>query len=125
MIDNIDIDDEKKLNEFKASLEDRFGPAPEAVDELIKSVKLRWRGVKVGFEKITLKSEKLKGYLQVEDNDAYFQSETFGLVLQYVKEQASKCKMREYKNKLIISIDPVENVSEAIEHLDSMLMVEA
>lgn len=124
-LDNIKMDDEQKLSEFQKSLEDRFGPSPDAVEELVKSVKLRWRGVKLGFEKITLKSTKLKGYLQVEDNDAYFQSETFGLILQYVKEHASKCKMREYKNKLIISIDPVENVSEAIEHLDSMLMVEA
>ncbi len=124
-LDNIKMDDEKKLMEFQKSLEDRFGPSPDAVEELVKSVKLRWRGVKLGFEKITLKSNKLKGYLQVEDNDAYFQSETFGMILQYVKEHASKCKMREYKNKLIISIDPVENVSEAIEHLDSMLMVEA
>ncbi len=122
-LDNIEIDEVEKLMEFQKSLEDRFGPAPEPVEELIKSVQLRWKGVKLGFEKVTMKSNKLKGYLQVEDNDAYFQSETFGLILQYVKEQASKCKMREYKNKLIISIDPVENVTDAISHLDHMLMV--
>lgn len=121
-LDNIEEKD--KLDEFRRSLEDRFGPAPEPVQELIESVQLRWRGVNLGFEKITLKGDKLKCYLQVTDNDEYFQSETFGLVLQYVKEHASICKMREYKSKLIISIEGVSRVSTAIEHLDRMLMVE-
>ena len=59
-LDNIAIDGEQKLVDFQKSLEDRFGPSPEAVLELIQSVKLRWRGVKLGFEKISLKGGKIK-----------------------------------------------------------------
>jgi len=38
------IADEPGLQKFNDSLKDRFGPVPEAVEQLINSVRLRWMG---------------------------------------------------------------------------------
>jgi len=104
----------EELAEFRDSLKDRFGSLPEAVEDLIESVKLRWEGIRLGFERIAMKSGKLKCYVQVDGNDEYFQSEIFGQVLAFVKGQKSGVGMREYKQKLIITIENIQGIEEAL-----------
>ncbi|MBW8051900.1 MAG: transcription-repair coupling factor [Cytophagales bacterium] len=52
----------ESLHKFKNSLIDRFGPIPGEVKELIETVKLRWKAKELGFEKLILKNETMKGY---------------------------------------------------------------
>ncbi len=59
------INDEEQLKKFAGEVKDRFGALPASVEELINSVRLRWLGEILGFEKLSLKNEKLRAHLSV------------------------------------------------------------
>ncbi len=121
-LDSLKSEDE--LLAFKEEIKDRFGPYPEAVEDLIESVKLRWEGIRLGFERIFLKNNKLKCYIQVEGNDDYFQSGVFGDILTFVKSQNAGINMREYKQKLILTIEGIETIPGALQILGPIAKVD-
>ena len=110
-LDNIKEDNE--LNSFKVSLRDRFGVLPDPVEQLISSVRLRWMGEKLGFEKISLKGGRMRGYF-VTTNDAYFNSEIFGTILAFIQKN-KKCKLKDSAGKAMLMVEEIESVSEAID----------
>ena len=114
------IKDEAALHGYSESLKDRFGPIPESVEQLINSVRLRWMGEALGFERISLKNEKLKAHF-ISGKEAYFKSDVFGKVLTFVQSHARQCRMKETSGKLILTIENILYVSAAIEILDKML----
>lgn len=114
------IQDETALQQYTESLKDRFGPVPETVEQLINSVRLRWMGEVLGFEKISLKNEKLKA-LFLSGNEAYFKSDAFGKVLTFVQSHARQCRMKETSGKLILTIENILSVSAGIDILDKIL----
>jgi transcription-repair coupling factor (superfamily II helicase) len=111
--------DEHQLLQYTGELRDRFGEPPPSVQELINSVRLRWLGERSGFEKISLKSSKLRGYF-ISNNDAYFNSDVFGKILQYVQSNSRTSKMRDQSGKAMLIIEPVESVDQAIHILKTM-----
>lgn len=110
------IKDEEALSKFRDSLKDRFGALPVPVEQLINSVRLRWIGESLGFEKISLKNEKLRGYFVV-GNDAYFKSEVFGKVLSFVQGHSKRCRLKETGSKLLLTVENILSVEGAIEIL--------
>ncbi len=110
------IKDEKNLLDFRESLRDRFGSLPDSVEQLINTVRLRWMGEKLGFEKISLKNEKLRGYF-VTGNNEYFKSEVFGRVLSFVQTHPKRCRMKDMASKLILTIESIGSVEAATEIL--------
>ena len=118
-LDNISHED--KLEEFRKSLIDRFGPLPDSVVELIKSVKLRWKAIKLGMEKVVLKNETLRCYISDQKDPAYFQSDVFGGLLQFAQANGKICSMREAKNKLIFSVKGVDSIEKGISTLEQMM----
>ena len=115
------IKNEEELAEFKAMMEDRFGPIPDSVTELIATVRLRWKAEQLGFEKLTIKSKLMKGYFAHANDPAYVNSDIFGKIIQYIQEHPKRCRMRETKSRQIMSIDAVENTNQAISILDEIL----
>ncbi len=115
------LKNENELSIFQQSVTDRFGPLPESVKELMETVRLRWMAEKLGFEKLTLKSETLKAYFMSSDNEAYFKSETFGNILQYVQMQPKRCRLKEVKDKLILTVNEVLTIHEAKDLLESII----
>jgi len=117
---NLDnIKDEQGLKRFSDSLRDRFGPIPESVGQLIHTVQLRWLGEELGFEKLSLKSDKLKGYF-LSGKEEYFKSEIFGKILEFVQAHPRKCRMRDHAGKLILTIEDIHSVDMALEILQPL-----
>lgn len=112
------LKDEKEFIQFKDQLADRFGPLPPSVEQLINSVKLRWVGEELGFEKITLKNEKLKA--QFVSKDEYFKSELFGKILAFVQTHSRSCRMKDVKGKLILTIENILTIDDAIGVFDQV-----
>jgi transcription-repair coupling factor (superfamily II helicase) len=110
------IKNEEALGKFRNSLQDRFGEIPSSADQLINSVRLRWVGEKLGFEKISLKNEKFKGQF-ISGKDEYFKSEAFGKVLAFVQANSRRCKMKDTGGKLILTIDKIGSVDDALKTL--------
>lgn len=113
------VKDEERLIGFKESLRDRFGSIPESVEQLINSVRLRWIGESLGFEKISLKNEKLRGYF-LSGNDEYFKSEIFGKILAFVQTNSKRCRMKDSMGKLILTIENIPTVDSAITLLEPL-----
>ncbi len=115
------IKNEEKLIEFINMVTDRFGIIPDAVKDLIETVRLRWLAEKLGFEKVVLKNQAMKCYFMPSDNEAYFQSPVFGKILAFVQQHPKTSKMKEYKTRLILTFHEVQSVDNAKELFSQML----
>jgi len=74
----------------------------------------------VGSEMCIRDSESMKCYFMPSDKEAYFQSDVFGKVLAFVQQRPRQCKMKEYKTRLILRIDEIRTVDEAIALISQM-----
>lgn len=115
------VKNEDELSQFAEAMQDRFGPIPEPVRDLFDTVRLRWKAEKLGFEKVVIKNNILKGYFVPSENEAYYKSSVFGNILAFVQKNGRFCKMKEHKGKLILSIMHVEKVKSANALLQEML----
>ncbi len=113
------IKDMEALKNYEISLVDRFGQLPDEVKDLIETVKLRWIAEDIGFEKLTLKNDTLKGYF-ISDNDKYFNSETFGKVIKFVQENHKKSRLTEVNKKAILIFNEINSIQQAISILSSI-----
>lgn len=114
------VRDENQLLKLMQELRDRFGELPVSVEELVSTVRLRWIGETIGFEKISLKGHRLRGYF-TSGNDNYFNSEVFGKILRYVQQHPKLCRLREQSGKQFMVIEPIESVGRAIALLMEIL----
>jgi transcription-repair coupling factor (superfamily II helicase) len=113
------IKNEEQLQSFSTEIRDRFGPIPTSVEELINSVRLRWLGERLGFEKLVLKGDRLRGFF-VSGKESYFTSPVFGGILKYVQHHPRRFRMRDQGGKAILIIEQVLSVDSAIAVLDQM-----
>jgi transcription-repair coupling factor (superfamily II helicase) len=89
---------EEQLLDFRKRLIDRFGVLPEPANELLEVVRLRWICCRLGIEKILLKGERMTMYF-VQHKEAYWQSEAFGNIIQYVTTRPERCTLHEERDK--------------------------
>lgn len=107
------VKDEKELAEFTNRLIDRFGALPSQTEDLLQLVRLRWIAVNLGFERLTLKMNRMTGYFIQSDESPYYQTDVFGRILTYLQEHAVRCKIRETGGRRSIQFLDVNNVTEA------------
>ncbi len=115
-----DIADETGLLKFEEKVRDRFGPLPEAAQQLLHTMRLRWLAAGIGFERLFLKQGSLVCHFVADPQSSYYQSEAFTHVLHYVQTNPRACTMRQKGEKLTLTFDHVKNVKEAGERLRPM-----
>ncbi len=108
-----DLKSEDELIDFIKMIKDRFGPIPTGVNNLIETVRLRWKAIAIGFEKVSIKGGKMRCYVSDKKPDEYFQSNRFGNVLSFIKGSPKRSNMKEVKNKLLISVGEVTSIEAA------------
>lgn len=116
-----DIETSEELIEFENQLKDRFGPLPEPTKELLVVVRLRWKAVKLGFERVVLKNQKLIGYFIFDQDSPYFQSEIFSNILSFVQKNPDSLTVKEINNKLTLTIENINSINEAVNFLQTIL----
>lgn len=119
-----EIKTEEDLQKFESEIIDRFGELPTSVEDLLDSVRLKWIATKIGVEKLIMKQGKLIGYFIQDQQSAFYQSDNFTRVLQYVQRNATKCKMKEKQTRnglrLLISFDTITSTSQALKVLSEI-----
>ncbi len=112
---------EAELGAILTSIEDRFGPLPAEVTLLADVVRLRWLGCQVGFQRLTLKRDTLKGYLPAgAAHQEFFQGEGFGQILNYVQTHPRTAALKDRKEQLIVSVQEVPSLHRAMTVLREM-----
>lgn len=108
------IERELDLQAFRSRLIDRFGAIPPVTAELLRIPRLRRLARRLGIEKVSLKQEIMYIYFVDETNRAYYQSDVFGKLLNYLQKNARRCKIRERNGKRSFAISNVSTVEEAV-----------
>ncbi len=104
---------EEDLEVYERNLRDRFGPLPTEALELINVVRLRWKAMHLGFEKLTLKNGKMLCYFVSQKNSEYFSSPIFKGALKYAQDHPRLCHLKEQNNKLMLTVEDVKSISKA------------
>ena len=110
------LENEDELDKFGQMLQDRFGPAPQAVQDLMETVRLRWQAEELGIEKLVLKASQMKCYLLPSSKESFYNSPIFGNIMKFAQLHPKSCKIKEHKNRLILSVDQVLSIQKA-QHL--------
>ncbi|MBN3581478.1 transcription-repair coupling factor [Algoriphagus aestuarii] len=107
------IKNEEELAKFSKMLLDRFGPLPTSVEDLMETVRLRWMAERLGIEKLILKGNQMKCYLLPSSRNDFYSSEIFGKIMKFVQHHAKRSKIKEHKNRLILTVTEIPSISKA------------
>ncbi|MCX6267765.1 MAG: transcription-repair coupling factor [Bacteroidetes bacterium] len=113
------LETEENLMKFMERMIDRFGPIPKQTVSLLHTIRLRWLARTIGFEKLVLRNQRLTAYFINNPESAYFQSEQFTAILEFMKLNPAFCKMTEEKNRLFMTFRDVPGINEALARLES------
>jgi transcription-repair coupling factor (superfamily II helicase) len=115
---------ESALLEFAQNLNDRFGDIPVQVDDLLDSVRLKWAAKLLGLERIILKNKRLLGYFIADQQSAFYQSQSFTKVLQYVQKKPKDCVIKQKETRqglrLMITFIKIDSVQKALKTLKNI-----
>ena len=120
-LDNLSRPDD--VEAYRRRLVDRFGPIPEAGEELIRVVALRRLGRQLGMERIVLKVGKMRCFFPSQPDAAqvYFQGDTFGRILEYYSRNARRSHLDEKNGRRSIVFDAVATVRDAVAILQQIM----
>jgi len=105
---------DQELQAYRARLKDRFGPLPHVAEELLQVVPLRRLGKKLGCEQIMLKQGRMFLFFVSNARSPFYQSATFGRLLDFVAANPQRCNFREQNGKRSLVIANVPSVEVAV-----------
>ncbi len=108
--------DEKEVDRIGRQIEDRFGPLPDEVKNLLNVVKIRNLGTVLGFERIIIKNGMQIMFFVSNPMSAYYKSKTFEQVLGRVNENPGQYKFNQEGGRL-------RTVSRGVDTLDKALRI--
>ena len=108
--------DEKEIDRFGRQMEDRFGPLPDEVKNLLNVVKIRNLGTRLGFEKIIVKNGMQIMFFVNNPLSPYYKSKVFETVLGRVNENSQLFKFNQDGGRL-------RTVSRGVDTLDKALQI--
>ncbi|SEG20292.1 transcription-repair coupling factor [Parabacteroides chinchillae] len=114
------MEEERDILAFTERLKDRFGKIPSEGKELIRIVRLRRMGKKLGIEKIMLKNGRMSIFLISNSESPYYQSEAFDRLLSFIQRHPRECTLRDQNGKRSIVIKNVPTVEMACSYLQEI-----
>lgn len=114
------INDDKELEAYRRRLIDRFGPVPHEGEELMQVVSLRRLGRRLGCEKVFLRQRLLNLQFVSNPDSAYYKSQAFDRVLNYIASNPRRCDLKEVNGRRMMRVLQVQTVKEAVEVLRAM-----
>ena len=108
---------ESELERFKREAEDRFGPVPPQLEELMDVVRLRREAQKLGIERVVLKNNIMLCYFVSNQMSPFYTSSIFEKVLGNVQKYGSRFQVKESNGKLYFRADRVETVKQAVQRI--------
>jgi len=114
------IADINTLDKFRHKLHDLFGPIPPETEELLQTILLRQKAIKLYFEKISLRNNCFTGYFSGHSEDAFFQSDIFDAILLFMQKHYPHVQIKEQNGKLLLRITNVNSVTDVMNWLSKI-----
>ncbi|MCR5827222.1 MAG: transcription-repair coupling factor [Bacteroidales bacterium] len=92
--------DDREIDRVAQQVQDRFGPLPKEVQNLLDVVKIRNLGSTMGFEKIIVKNGMQIMFFVSNPLSPFYQSKQFGNILNRVNEQPAQYKFSQDGGRL-------------------------
>lgn len=121
-LDGMELD--KDVLEFKTRLEDRFGKIPYEALELLRIVPLRRLAKRLGVEKIFLKAGNMTLFFVSNPESPYYQSDSFGKIIDYMGKNPRICNLREKNGKRSMVIKNIPSVETAVSILQQIAVIQ-
>lgn len=117
------VENLEQLHDYKRNLTDRFGSVPLEVDDLLKSVALKWICRDLGFDKITLKKNIMLCYFIKNPHSPYYQSGKFQKILIHIQQNPKLAQLKEKPQRnglpiLMLRFNHVRSIEKALELLN-------
>ena len=106
--------DDREIDRLATQVQDRFGPLPKEVQNLLDVVKLRNLGSTMGFEKIIVKNGMQIMFFVSNPLSPFYQSKQFGQILNRVNEQPAQYKFSQDGGRLRTVSRGVESLRTAL-----------
>lgn len=108
------LSDESQLERFRRETEDRFGPIPPQVEELMNVVRLRRAARTAGLERVVLKGGTMLGYFISNRMSPFYTGSAFAKVLANIQNNGRRFMVKESNGKLYVKTEGVESVKRAV-----------
>ena len=118
MLDNMTTEEE--LVKFEAELTDRFGRMPEAALRLLDVVRLRWKAVELGFERVKVKNGLMLLWFPSDTSSAYYKSPLYMALLRHAAEHSAKFVIKQNNNKVYLTVRDVKDMAGAVRTLSEL-----
>ncbi len=120
-----ELKEEKELQQYEKDLIDRFGSLPESVIDLLNSVRIKWIAITMGLERVVMKKGRFVGYFISDQQSDFYQTDTFGKVLDFVQKHPQTVKMKEKQTRnglrLLLTIENVSKIENILDLLKRFL----
>jgi transcription-repair coupling factor (superfamily II helicase) len=113
-----DLEEDTELEQFATELTDRFGPIPPQVQELLTTIRSRWLAKELGFEKLILKNKQMRLYFISDPDSAYFESETFNAILDFIQKSVNNARLKQVGKNFMLVVENIKRMSDVHSFLD-------
>ena len=110
------LTEDREIDRIAAQLQDRFGPVPEEVKNLVNVVKIRNLGAKLGFEKIIIKNGMQIMFFVSNPMSPFYKSKLFERAMAAVNFNQADFKLNQDGGKL-------RTVTRGVDSLDKALSI--
>ncbi len=107
------LSDDREIDRIAAQVQDRFGPLPQELQNLLYVVKIRNLGTHIGFEKIIIKNGMQIMFFVSNPLSPYYKSKVFEQVLGKVNENPGLYKFNQDGGKLRTVTRGVDSMEKA------------
>lgn len=111
---------EQEIEAFITMLKDRFGAVPREVINIFISLRIRWICKSLGFEKVMVKSNKLRCFFTSNQQSPLYESTQFQHMLQYIHSLGTAYTLKQSPRYLILIKEGVKTVETAYKILQEM-----
>lgn len=116
------LENEEEITVFSQKLVDRFGNIPKEVEGLFDVLRIRWVAQKLGFEKISLKMNKLTCYFIGNKQSNYYESSVFKNILNFLQSSHNQIILKEHNERLYLQFNHVHHLQKALSTLQTLLL---
>jgi transcription-repair coupling factor (superfamily II helicase) len=108
----------EQLKEIGGEMEDRFGPHPPEVANLMKAVRIRQLASRLGFRKVATSGDHLEIELPPESEAEFYDGEVFRLLMSLASDGARRdIRLQQVNDLLMLRIDHQIKESESAEEV--------